>query len=278
MNRPSIMKKTLVTAVIPAYNEENYINECIQTLLEQTYKPFEIIFIDDGSTDDTKEIIKGYNIQLLEQEHKGPGAARNFGVSKAKGDIVIFVDADMKFDKDYVKNLVKPILEGKAIGTNHAEEIVSNSDNIWARCWGRRLTTFQGEFAIFRAIKKNEFLKAGGFNPDEGYADDQTLYENLKVRPVLAENAICYHNNPDTLNDVFLQSKWIGGAYKNKNALFILCLGLLIPFKILLNTFKKTYKERYLNYLIYYPVFGLFRYYGFFYGVVLKKYNGRNIK
>ena len=170
MNKASIMKNLLVSAVIPAYNEETHIKECIETLLEQSYKPFEIIFVDDGSIDNTVNIIKNYDVILFQQAHKGPGEARNLGVSKCRGEIVVFVDADMRFDKDYIKNLVKPILEKKSIGTNHIEELVSNKDNIWARCWGRRLTTFNGEFAIFRAIRKDKFLEAGGFDSSKGYA------------------------------------------------------------------------------------------------------------
>ena len=285
MNKASIMKNPTVSAIIPAYNEEEHVKECIETLLEQTYKPFEIIFVDDGSTDNTTNIIKNYNVMLLTQEHKGPGEARNLGVSKCKGEITVFVDADMKFDKDYIKNLVKPILEEKSIGTNHGEELVSNKDNIWARCWGRRLTTFNGEFAIFRAIRKDKFLEAGGFDSKKGYADDQTIYDKLKIRPILAENAICYHNNPNSLKDVFLQGKWIGASYKNKimnifglGMFFILGLSFLVPFKLILNTFKNTYKEKYLGYLIFYPIFGLFRYSGFVYGIIMNKYFKRNVK
>ena len=285
MNKASIMKNLLVSAVIPAYNEEEHVKECIETLLEQSYKPFEIIFVDDGSIDNTVNIIKNYDVILFQQAHKGPGEARNFGVSKCRGEIVVFVDADMRFDKDYIKNLVKPILEKKSIGTNHEEELVSNKENIWARCWGRRLTTFKGDFAIFRAIRKDKFLEAGGFDPKKGYADDQTIYEKLKIRPILAEKAMCYHNNPNTLKDVFLQGKWIGASYKNKflniyslGIFFISGLSLLVPFKIALNTFKKSFEERYLSYLFYYPVFGIFRYYGFIYGIIMNKYFKRNVK
>ena len=65
MNKASIMKNPTVSAIIPAYNEEEHVKECIETLLEQTYKPFEIIFVDDGSTDNTTNIIKNYNVIIL---------------------------------------------------------------------------------------------------------------------------------------------------------------------------------------------------------------------
>src|SRR3989344_7011206 len=100
----------LVSVVIPAYNEEECIDGCVKTLVNQSYKPLEIIFVDDGSKDKTLEILeKNKDIKVLKQDHKGPGAARNLGVSKGKGEIAVFVDADMEFKEDYIERLIKPI-------------------------------------------------------------------------------------------------------------------------------------------------------------------------
>src|SRR3990167_4182565 len=97
-----------VSLIIPAYNEEEVIGNCLKSLLKQTFKPLEIIVVDDGSTDNTISIVKNcqlptVNCQLFCQKHLGPGSARNLGASKAKGEILIFVDADMTFDKNFVK-------------------------------------------------------------------------------------------------------------------------------------------------------------------------------
>ena len=271
-------KNPLVSVVIPAYNEEGDIEGCVKTLVNQSYKPLEIIFVDDGSTDKTLELLNEYKgIKVLKQDHKGPGAARNLGVNESKGETIVFVDADMEFNKDYIEKLVKPILEGKTIGTNHPEEIVKNQDNIWSKCWGKRLTTFQGEFAIFRAIKKDRFLEAGGFDPSKGYADDQTLYQRLQVRPLLAEGAICYHNNPGTLKDVFYQNRWIGESYRNKilkipviNLIFTTLLWILVPFLIMIKTINSVKNENSIKFFFYYPIFGVFKYSGFIIGIYRK--------
>ena len=83
-----VKKKSIVSVVIPAYNEEEDIEGCVRTLINQSYKPLEIIFVDDGSTDKTLEILSKYkDIKVLKQDHKGPGAARNFGVSKSIIDL-----------------------------------------------------------------------------------------------------------------------------------------------------------------------------------------------
>ncbi|HEY5600937.1 MAG TPA: glycosyltransferase family A protein, partial [Patescibacteria group bacterium] len=89
----------LTSVIIPTYNEENTISEAVKTLSEQTYKPLEILMVDDGSTDNTLRVISNFqfpisNFQLLKQNHAGPGKARNLGAQKAKGEILVFVDAD----------------------------------------------------------------------------------------------------------------------------------------------------------------------------------------
>src|SRR3989344_202368 len=106
---------TLVSIIIPTYNEEKTIANCLKSIKNQTYKPVEVIVVDDGSTDKTVEIIKkcqmsNVKCQILRQHHLGPGPARNLGAKYAEGEILVFVDADMTFDKKFVKDLIQPIL------------------------------------------------------------------------------------------------------------------------------------------------------------------------
>ena len=103
------MRTTLVSVIIPAYNEEGDIELCLKSLKNQSRKKIEVIVVDDGSTDRTVEIVKEHKVKLLKQNHGGPGAARNRGAKQAKGEILIFIDADMHFPKDYIKNLIAPI-------------------------------------------------------------------------------------------------------------------------------------------------------------------------
>jgi len=85
-----------VTVVIPTYNRAGYICDAIDSVLSQTYKDYEIIVVDDGSTDDTKGILSKYNgkIRYFYQENKGVAAARNRGIKKAKGEYIAFLDSD----------------------------------------------------------------------------------------------------------------------------------------------------------------------------------------
>ena len=205
--------------IIPAYNEEEKIANCISSLLKQSFENFEIIIIDDGSIDNTRSIVKKFsnsnkNIRFFKQKHGGPGKARNLGARNAFGKVLVFVDADMEFDTNYVRAIVEPILDKKHFGTWHNKELVINQDNIWALCWGvNRLNVKSGlESNIFRAISKDIFLSVGGFDPSKGYFDDQTLFQKLN-KHAISVDAICYHHNPDSISEIFHHSKWVGRSF-----------------------------------------------------------------
>lgn len=101
----------MVSVIIVVYNEEKYIAEAIESVLNQTYKDIEIIVADDGSTDKTSEIVKRYDkVKYIYQNNKGEGSARNLGVSLAKGKYLAFLDADDIYKKDKIEKQLK-ILE-----------------------------------------------------------------------------------------------------------------------------------------------------------------------
>lgn len=87
----------LISVIIPTYNYGKYIEEAIQSVLHQDYAPLEIVIVDDGSTDNTCEIVKPYltdNVRYYYQENKGNAAARNFGIRQARGTYIALLDAD----------------------------------------------------------------------------------------------------------------------------------------------------------------------------------------
>lgn len=85
-----------VSVIIPAYNASEYLSQTLDSVLGQTYRDFEIILVDDGSTDETDQVIAKYrsHLNVVQQENKGPGAARNAGLNIAIGEYLAFLDAD----------------------------------------------------------------------------------------------------------------------------------------------------------------------------------------
>lgn len=219
------MNNKLVSVIIPVYNEEEVISDCLKSLLKQSYQTLEIIIIDDGSTDKTLFLLRhperseGSRIKVFHQNHRGPGPARNLGAKYAKGYILVFVDADMTFDKNFIRDLISPILKGETIGTFSKNEMNANKDNIWSRSWNinrgwpiDRLIPpdYPDEAPVYRAILKKEFDKVGGFDTTGEYTDDWSLSRKLGIKSQVASGAIYYHANPSNLTEVWRQARWIG--------------------------------------------------------------------
>ncbi len=284
------MREKIISILIPTYNEEKDIAKCLDSLKHQTYRKIEIIIVDDGSTDNTlNEIKKFKDVKIIKGEHKGPGFSRNLGAKKAKGEILVFVDADMTFEKNYLKNLVSPILkDSKIIGTTHYYETAENFHNIWSRCWGKLRVFRKNEKygRVFRAIRKNKFIELGGFDPKYGYADDQTFWFKYKISSVVAKNTICYHKNPETLRDVYRQSRWTGAAIENFflklpiiNYFLLFLLALISPLIIIIFSVNKAYKNK--DFKILFPwmfIFIFFRYFGTIKGIINKVHFNKNVR
>ena len=112
------MSNPLLSVVIPVFNVEKYLPECLDSVLNQKYENIEIIAIDDGSTDNSLNILKKYakensNITVLSQENSGPSVARNKGVKYAKGKYVHFLDADDFILPETYSSLIKMMMDNE---------------------------------------------------------------------------------------------------------------------------------------------------------------------
>lgn len=90
------MTRPLVSVVIPTFNRAVVVGRAVESVLQQTYRPLEVIVVDDGSTDGTSDVLKAYGnaIVYICQDNAGPAAARNHGIHKSRGDLVAFLDSD----------------------------------------------------------------------------------------------------------------------------------------------------------------------------------------
>jgi glycosyltransferase involved in cell wall biosynthesis len=103
------MSPGLVSVIVPVYNEEAFIAEALDSAFAQDYRPFEVIVIDDGSSDRTAEIASRYDVQLVRQLTRGPAAARNAGVELARGDYIASLDGDDIWPADRVSAMVSAL-------------------------------------------------------------------------------------------------------------------------------------------------------------------------
>lgn len=106
------LKDCFISIIIPVYNVEQYLKACLDTVVAQNYSDFEVICINDGSTDGSKSILDEYaakysNISIIHQENKGLSAARNAGIRAAKGDYIFFLDSDDWIEPDTLKMLTE---------------------------------------------------------------------------------------------------------------------------------------------------------------------------
>lgn len=108
-----------VSVIIPVYNDEKYLEQCVESVLHQTYKNLEIILVDDGSTDNTPEICEYYRenysqVRVLYKKNGGVGSSRNAGLAMATGDYVLFVDDDDWIDIHHVEDLYNLMIKNDA--------------------------------------------------------------------------------------------------------------------------------------------------------------------
>lgn len=266
-----------LSVVIPSFNDKADLEKCLESLGSQTIRDFEIIVVDDGSTDGTSNMLSGLtkvisNFQFIQASHVGAGGARNLGAQKAKGDILVFVDSDMTFDRFFLEKLVRPITAGEK-GTFSKEEFVSNWENIWSRCWNinegweekrRHPKYYPDSQPVFRAILKSEFDRVGGFTPG-GYDDDWSLSKKLGYLAKSAPGAIFYHKNPSRLSEIFKHAKWVAKRkYKFGGfGLFASLLRASFPISLTLGIYKSV-----LSGVFEYIVFKIVYDAGIFFGIL----------
>ncbi len=127
----------LISVIVPVYNNADHLKDCIKSLKAQSYDNLELIFVNDGSTDNSAEILqKEESIRLINKENGGAASARNRGIDEASGEYITFVDADDYISPDYVKKLYGLIEKyqvkiafGKLVRTYSKTETFDNTSN-----------------------------------------------------------------------------------------------------------------------------------------------------
>ena len=119
--------RPLVSVIIPTYNNERQLPRCIDSLLAQTYGNFELIAVDDGSTDGSGSVLDAYaerdaRIRVIHRKNGGVSSARNVGIDDAKGEYVTFVDGDDAVDPSYIEYLAGALRHGDFVMHNQQRD------------------------------------------------------------------------------------------------------------------------------------------------------------
>lgn len=160
----------LVTVIVPAYNMENYIEECIDSILQSTYSPLEIVIIDDGSTDNTfhvaQKIASHHEIvSVMTQPNKGVSYARNNAIEVARGELILPVDADDKIAPDYIGLAVEQFLldDTVKVVTSHGE-FFGNRTGVWILPpFDRHLLAIRNLISVCAMYRKSDWERVGGY-------------------------------------------------------------------------------------------------------------------
>ncbi|MEZ5943495.1 MAG: glycosyltransferase family A protein [Planctomycetaceae bacterium] len=169
-----------ISVVIPAYKAVDFIGRAIDSVWAQTFSPFEVIVVNDGSPDDTAEVVRqrdGHRVRLISQENAGPGAARNHGIREAQGDWIALLDADDTWAPDKLEKQAALISDD--IGIVHC--FISNAlpihlapgevtfDAMWER-------NYIGTSTVL--MRKQAWEQVGGFDEDRNLmgAEDYNLW------------------------------------------------------------------------------------------------------
>lgn len=113
------MENILITVIVPVYNVEQYLKRCVNSILSQSFSSFELLLINDGSTDQSGELCRLYEAQdtrvrVIQKKNEGVSATRNLGVQEARGDFVTFIDSDDWVHEDYLSKLYQLVIDHHA--------------------------------------------------------------------------------------------------------------------------------------------------------------------
>ncbi|RJQ27608.1 glycosyltransferase family 2 protein, partial [Candidatus Parcubacteria bacterium] len=177
------MKSHFITIIIPTYNSQKHIKACLESIKNQDYKPFEVIIVDQSSTDDTIKIAKEYGCKTIirprPQFYSPPSVSRNVGAKEAKGEILYHVDSDMMLEKGLLSEIVKLISERYDVLIVHEKDITKG---FWSKCKAFERRCYWGDDKIesARVVKRSLFEQVGGYDENVSSGEDFNIHKKYK--------------------------------------------------------------------------------------------------
>ena len=198
----------LISVIVPAYNVAPWLPRCLDSILFQTYKKLEIIVIDDGSTDNTSQIVDEYarkdaRIEAIHQKNVGLVEVRNRGIELAKGEYITFVDADDEIDLNMYKRLLENALKYDA-DISHCGVCFCFSDGHEEMHYGTGKIKIQDHFEGVKDLLEGEFVEPGLWNK---------LYKSSLLKDSCLDVSIL--NNEDLLRNFVLFNRAKKSVYED---------------------------------------------------------------
>lgn len=206
------MKNSLISVIVPAYNREKFIYDCLNSVYKQTYRPIELIIIDDGSSDNTPEIIKGFQkekhtedfkIEYITQENSGAQVARNKGIKHSHGDFIQFFDSDDVLNKNKLEVQFNFFMKNPSCDICYTNgDFIDENNTITDFELTKPLTNteydyFYGMWQCMTALYKRDAVMANGYwneslsiNQDWEYAL-RAIINNFNI--AFIDKKLCYY-------------------------------------------------------------------------------------
>lgn len=215
----------MISVIVPAYNAADTIGECLDALLNQTVprSEYEVIVVDDGSTDETRDIAHLRGVKVICQSNQGPASARNLGVCHARGELILFTDADCVPARDWIERMSAPLLDpnidgAKGVYRTRQRNLVARFvqleyEDKYDRVAQERFIDFVDTYAA--AYRKPVFSGNGGFDPAFPRASGEDIDFSWRLarkghKLVFAPDAVVYHRHVSSLASYFRRKYSVG--------------------------------------------------------------------
>lgn len=207
------MRNKLVSVIVPCYNNEKDIGDCIDSLKNQTYKNIELIVVDDHSSDNSVQVVKKLGVKLvINQENIGVGRSRNVGIKNSKGEIIVQTDADAFYPPDYIEKLIEPLnlgYDGSIAGKMLSYPSKSIVYPFWKyrrlASWGLKMKNMReriGAWCFYRYVVN----KIGYYDESLNLGTDVEYYYRMvknNFRSKWIPDCVWYHKDPNSISKLF---------------------------------------------------------------------------